>query len=105
MRTHTHKRTRTPNLSSHAAARPLPQRPVWLSSAPPPPPSRRLRRRGRTRACTRARLQVLRFGSAVTLRASAGLTFPRQLPIDWDAEGEAAPFGLRVHRLSLKSVW
>ncbi|PNH07672.1 hypothetical protein TSOC_005828 [Tetrabaena socialis] len=46
--------------------------------------------------------QVLRFGTAVTMRASAGLAFPRQLPI---AEGDPHPLKLEVHRLSLKSIW
>ncbi|KAG2500554.1 hypothetical protein HYH03_001326 [Edaphochlamys debaryana] len=45
--------------------------------------------------------QVVRFGSNVSMRASAALNFPRQLPLQ---EGEP-PFELRVHRLSLKSIW
>ncbi len=49
--------------------------------------------------------QVLRFGENVSLRASAALSFPRQLPIDWDAVGEDKPLRLKVNRLSLKSIW
>lgn len=45
--------------------------------------------------------QLLRFGSNVTMRASAGLVFPRSLPIDPDNDD----FGLKVHRLSIKSLW
>ncbi|KXZ43100.1 hypothetical protein GPECTOR_102g53 [Gonium pectorale] len=46
--------------------------------------------------------QVLRFGTAVSLRASAGVSFPRQLP--W-SEDDGPPFKVQVHRLSLKSIW
>ncbi|GIL56524.1 hypothetical protein Vafri_11858 [Volvox africanus] len=45
--------------------------------------------------------QVLQFGSAVNLRASASVLFPRQLPLE---EGEP-PLRLQLHRLSLRSIW
>eukprot|EP00197_Chlamydomonas_leiostraca_P011371 CAMPEP_0202866580 /NCGR_PEP_ID=MMETSP1391-20130828/8031_1 /ASSEMBLY_ACC=CAM_ASM_000867 /TAXON_ID=1034604 /ORGANISM="Chlamydomonas leiostraca, Strain SAG 11-49" /LENGTH=404 /DNA_ID=CAMNT_0049546543 /DNA_START=53 /DNA_END=1267 /DNA_ORIENTATION=- len=45
--------------------------------------------------------QAVRFGRNVQVRASAGLTFPRTLPFDRDADD----FGIKVHRLSLKSLW
>ncbi|GLI67803.1 hypothetical protein VaNZ11_012091 [Volvox africanus] len=45
--------------------------------------------------------QVLQFGRAVNLRASASVLFPRQLPLE---EGEP-PLRLQLHRLSLRSIW
>ncbi|KAL6753252.1 hypothetical protein V8C86DRAFT_2731791 [Haematococcus lacustris] len=43
----------------------------------------------------------LQFGRNISLRASAGLKFPRGLPIEPDNDD----FGLKVHRLSLKTLW
>ncbi|GLC46519.1 hypothetical protein PLESTF_000956800 [Pleodorina starrii] len=45
--------------------------------------------------------QVVQFGRAVSLRASASLAFPRQLPLE---QGEP-PLRLQLHRLSLRSIW
>ncbi|PNW86602.1 hypothetical protein CHLRE_02g093350v5 [Chlamydomonas reinhardtii] len=45
--------------------------------------------------------KVLRFGDAVSVRASAGVCFPRQLPL----QDDEPPLRLQVHRLSLKSIW
>ncbi|KAG2425631.1 hypothetical protein HYH02_015003 [Chlamydomonas schloesseri] len=45
--------------------------------------------------------KVLRFGDAVSVRASAAVCFPRQLPL----QDDEPPLRLQVHRLSLKSIW